>query len=282
MEFLSEHQSFDGRVPAQQHADLAFPVLNAGTIALNSVVRLGLLSFPIPANGAPQKLELFKPGTTTPVLAQKSNNGAIHATFTVDDTELNGNWVARVTNTSPIDERVHVDATFPGTLRVQETVLDAEGLENLIDAVVNQIEVHITTSENESSITFPAGLNIPEKKFTVPDVHVGPLVEFANDINSNSISVELLNATPQNPIGALQVRVGFESAGREIKGAVGVEMSDMSLVATLGLTMFGTNLAYNTVDVDFSAEINVVGLPDNPLDPIFKSGTQSGRRLRRR
>jgi hypothetical protein len=94
--------------------------------------------------------------------------------------------------------------------------------------------------------------------------------------------VELLNATPQNPIGALQVRVGFESAGREIKGAVGVEMSDMSLVATLGLTMFGTNLAYNTVDVDFSAEINVVGLPDNPLDPIFKSGTQSGRRLRRR
>jgi hypothetical protein len=267
-QFLPEHKTLDTQIPAQQQAQITFQVPNPGPIDMTSRARIaGVLAGP-----APQRIELFKPNSANPVLSKTSTNGAqsLKATFdvTAADAGLDGNWAVKVTNLAPLTEKARLEVAFPGTLAVQVSNFPVSAIETLVDTVLKQVQVHITRGANQSFISFPDGLNIPDKKFTIDDVRIGPIVEHPNDINSNAITLDLVDASGGAPKGALRLTVKFEGNDREIKGTLGVEMNNMQLAVTLGLAMLSTAIVYDSVDVDFSANINVIGIPDNLVDGI--------------
>src|SRR5262249_44437914 len=137
--FFTERRSQNAQIDPGQHLDLAVPVVNPGTILLDSIA----MTFVQPRHptdpsdpgpepetvNVAQRLELFKPGATTPVASVDDPTGSLPSVdlpFTVAavDAGLPGNWTARVTNRGRVRADVSLQAAFPGTTPIPDRFPD--------------------------------------------------------------------------------------------------------------------------------------------------------------
>jgi beta-glucosidase len=122
----------NAQVAPGQHLDLLFPVANPGTIQITSSALIIMQSRRAPdpsdhgtepgpaARPVAQRLELFKPGTASPVAHADDPAGTLPSLSLpfnagAADAAAAGNWTARVTNLGQVNADVLVRAAYPGT-----------------------------------------------------------------------------------------------------------------------------------------------------------------------
>ncbi len=158
-----------------------------------------------------------------------------------------------------------------GTLRLLHA--SAGLVERIINPIIGQTQLVITKGENASFCRFPATLGINELRFTVPvftkRVVMFSVEQYANEIRSSGITLSFVNANSTFHHGSLRLESRFEENGNEISGTFQAHLKNMLLGVTIGLVMDNQQISYDRVEVKLDFELDVVGVPDILLDPIF-------------
>jgi hypothetical protein len=252
-EYLTERKSATKQLSPNAHFDIPFAVAHPGLVVLAGSVPSDLSDHP----RGPHRLQLFRPGVTSPVLTRDFPGGSSYVTYSVPAAQAGSpqNWTARLTNlATSISYTFELVVLYPGTTEI----LTASLSRDLFASLAN-FRVHIARGVNASYIEFDTPIGPFIETFTVADATAfwGAVRMYPVDINS--ASVELSFAAPNR----LHYLVSFEEQGREIGGTFAIQMANMRLAADLSLYVLGGKiLVAPEVFPAFTFTSDVEGLPD--------------------
>jgi len=281
--FLPVTESASRTLAPKETLEIQFPVANAGPIQLLASAGFDGI---FPLDPTARRVDLFEPGVAQPVAFRTDPGLAIATPLSHQvpqaDAGLPGEWTARVTNLENTPQEFTLRVTYPGTTPLQTITVPAALVDAFVNSVVSQIRVHLTRGANQSFVDFPPNLNVQDVHFTIPDfvrtidllLFQINIVEFVDDVNTNGLTFSLENAAVGFANGFMRLVATFEEAGREIRGTFAAQLSDMKLTVDLGLTALAGRVSYGNVRTRFDTDVDLVGLPDFILDPIFQYSDQ--------
>ena len=266
--------------------ELTFPVKGRDDIVVTAYASWDQWFPPDPTR---RKVEIFKPGSGTAV-AKKSDSGMTMLTVlkyrpTAAEVALSGSWKAKVTNLENSREKFRLLVSYPTDIQIKQFSVPISLINTLLGATISRINIHVTDGANKSYIKFPPEMGVQTKYFTVPSFYKKinmpwpiPDIEIrerVNDINSQSVTFSLKNASSQYANGHMEFKVKFEESGKEVLGTFHAHLSNMNLTIKLGFATRIRKISYNTNNIrtNFPCNMNIVGVPDfiedYVLDPII-------------
>lgn len=228
-----------------------------------------------PPDPTKRLVELFAPGATSATV-KVLDEGTAKVTFLNSNaTSSNtGVWKARITNKEDSREKFTLTVSYPGTVELKTLTVPISIINSFINATIKQVVIHLTDGTNNSYIRFPTSMGVPDSRFTipkytrkinmpwpVPDITIS---ERVSNIDSKTVSANLVNAGGDYINGAINLKINFETSGYEIKGTVDANISKMNLDVMLGITVANQKITYqtNNIGVNFPISVDLVNVPD--------------------
>jgi hypothetical protein len=194
-------------------------------------------------------------------------------------------WTARLTNTGTLKISHSLTATYLTNTILKTAQVPASYLEMFVNGVLSKTQIHLSDGQDASYIRFPDSLGGQQYRFTVPrfkkkinmpwpipDIRVEERVE---DVNSEQMTLEVVNAGQTHANGSLRLHVTLEEGGTEIRGTFHVQLRNMKLAISLGLEAQEGKISYTThnIIVQFTCDTDISNVPawleSYVLDPLF-------------
>lgn len=272
---IPEHMKSGRELVPGQSLDMTVPVGRPGRITIFASATSRSLAVASPAR---YRVELFAPGSPTPVAAREVHTTGALGILEYDAKATAGLWLARVTNLNGQPLQATLEASYPGIGDLQTRNFPAHFLEAVANRLLSETSVQLHHGRNASVIRFAPALGLREFRFTLPSLRrsISPpllpaldIQQQVNSISSNAFRLRLLPGSLANPGGTLRMEIGFEERGVELVGSFPIHMARMRLIVEMDLASLENRIAFSNVRVTFDCDANTQSLPVWICNPIF-------------